>query len=79
MAQLHRYFYSPRILESVSRFVRGCSLCAVSKPSNRILGLHTPLPVLSLPWESVSMDFVGGLSMSRIGHDYLYVVVGLPN
>jgi hypothetical protein len=34
-----------------------------------------PLPVPSRPWESVSMDFVGGLPMSRKGHDYLYVVV----
>jgi hypothetical protein len=50
-------------------------LCATSKPSNRKLGLYTPLPVPSLPWESISMDFVGGLPMSRKGHDYLYVVV----
>jgi hypothetical protein len=61
--------------ESVSRYVRGCSLCATSKPSNRNLGLYTPLPVPSRPWESISMDFVGGLPMSRRGHDYLYVVV----
>ena len=63
------------MLESVSCFIRGCSLCAVSKPSNRKLGLYTPLPVPSRPWESVSMDFVGGLPLSRKGHDYLYVVV----
>jgi hypothetical protein len=61
--------------ESVLRYVRGCSLCATSKPSNRKLGLYTPLPVPSRPWESISMDFVGGLPMSRRGHDYLYVVV----
>ena len=29
----------------------------------------------SRPWESVSMDFVGGLPLSRKQHDYLYVVV----
>ena len=50
-------------------------MCATNKPSNRKLGLYTPLPVPSHPWESVSMDFVGGLPMSRKGHDYLYVVV----
>jgi hypothetical protein len=61
--------------ESVSRYVRGCLLCATSKPINRKLGLYTPLPVPSRPWESISMDFVGGLTMSRRGHDYLYVVV----
>jgi hypothetical protein len=61
--------------ESVSRYVRGCALCATSKPSNRKLGLYTPLPVPSRPWESISTDFVGGIPMSKKNHDYLYVVV----
>ena len=61
--------------ESVSRYVRGCSLCATRKPRNRNLGLYTPLLVPSRPWESISMDFVGGLPMSKKNHDYLYVVV----
>jgi hypothetical protein len=61
--------------ESVSQYVRGCSLCATSKPRNPKLGFYTPLPVPSRPWESISMDFVGGLPRSRKGHDYLYVVV----
>jgi hypothetical protein len=75
VANLQRYCYWPKMNESVSRYVRGCSLCATSKPSNRKLGLYTPLPVPSRPWESISMDFVGGLPMSKKNHDYLYVVV----
>ena len=64
------------MLESVSRFIKGCSLCVVSKPSiNRKLGLYTPLHVPSRPWESVSMDFVGPLPFSKRGHDYLYAFV----
>jgi hypothetical protein len=59
----------------VTRYVKGCVMCSVSKPSNRKLGLYTPLPIPSRPWESVSMDFVGGLPLSRKSHDYLYVVV----
>ena len=59
----------------VSKYVKGCVLCATSKPSNRKLGVYTPLPVPSHPLENVSMDFVGGLLMSRKGHEYLYVVV----
>ena len=61
--------------ETVSRYVRGCTMCAKIKRSNRKLGLYTPLPIPSHPRESVSMDFVGGLPKSRKGHDYLYVVV----
>ena len=61
--------------EIVSRYVKGWSTCAICRPSNRKLGLYTPLPIPSCPWETISMDFVGGLLMSRKGHDYLYVVV----
>jgi len=53
--------------EIVSRYVRGCTMCAKSKPGNRKLGLYTPLSVPSHPLESVSMDFVG-LPKSRKGH-----------
>jgi hypothetical protein len=61
--------------ESVLEYVRGCSLCATSKPSNRKLGLYTPLPVPSRSQERISMDFVGGLPMYTKNHDYFYVVV----
>jgi hypothetical protein len=75
IVQLQIYYYWPRMNEIVSKYVKECVLCATSKPSKRKLGLYTPLLVPSQPWESVSMDFVGGLSMSKTGHDYLYVVV----
>ena len=61
--------------DTVSKYVKVCVMCATCKPSNRKLGLYTPLLVLSRPWESVSMDFVGGLPMSKKGYDYIYVVV----
>ena len=50
-------------------------MCAKSKPSNINLGLYTPLLVPSRTWGSVSMEFVGGLPMSRKEHGYIYVVV----
>jgi len=75
VANLKRYCYWPKMNESVSRYVRGCSLCATSKPSNIKLGLYTPLLVPSCPWEIISMDFVGGLPMYKRNHDYIYVVV----
>jgi hypothetical protein len=74
-SQLQRFFYWPQMHENVSKYVKGCTMCAIRKPSNRKLGLYTPLPIPSRAWESVSMDFLGGLCMSRKGHDYLYVFV----
>jgi len=59
----------------VTLYVKGCVMCFASNPSNRKLGLYTALPIPSHPQESVSMDFVGGLPLSRKSHDYLYVVV----
>ena len=61
--------------EIVTKYVKGCVTCSTCKPTNRKLGLYSPLPVPSHPWESISMDFVGGLPMTKGGHDYLYVVV----
>ena len=49
VVNLQRYFYWPHMFDSVSRFIIGCSLCEISKPSNRKLGLYTPLPVPSHP------------------------------
>jgi len=75
VAQLQRFCYWPRMHEIVSSYIKGCTMCAKSKPNNRKLGSYTPLPVPSRPWESVSMDFIGGLPKSRKCHDYLYVIV----
>jgi len=75
VAQLQRFCYWPRMSETISRYVKGCAMCAKSKLSNIKLGLYTPFLVPSHPWESISMDFVGGLPKSRKGHEYIYVVV----
>jgi hypothetical protein len=65
VANLQRYFYWPKMNESVSIYVRGFSLCAIRKSSNQKLVLYTPLSIPSHPWERISMDFVGGLPMSK--------------
>jgi hypothetical protein len=65
--------------EIVSKYVKGCVMCATSKPRNKKLGLYMPLLVPSHPWESLSMDFVRGLIISRKGHDYLYVFMDIFN
>jgi hypothetical protein len=37
-------------------------------------GIYHPLPIITRPWESISMDFLGGLLTKQKGHDYLFVV-----
>jgi hypothetical protein len=49
VAQLQRYFYWPQMIETIPKYVKGCVLCATSKPSNRNFGLYKPLLVPSQP------------------------------
>lgn len=71
---LQCYVYWARMHVDVSRFIWSCVLCNTSKPSRK-LGLYTPLPVPNRPWESISMDFLGGLPTTTTRFDYLFVVV----
>jgi hypothetical protein len=75
MAHLQRFCYCPQMKETVTKYVKGCVMCSTCNPTNRKLGLYSSLPIPSHPWESISMDFVGGFPMLKMGHDYLYVVV----
>jgi hypothetical protein len=74
MADLQRFCYWPQMKKIVTKYVKGCVMYSNCKPTNRKLGLYSPLPIPSHPWERISMDFVGGLPMTKGGHDYLYVV-----
>jgi len=75
LCHVQRFCFWPHMKNIVTRYVKGCVMCSVLKPSNRKLGLYTPFPIYSRPWESMSMDFIGGLPLSRKSHDYLYVGV----
>ena len=74
LCHLQMLCYWPQMKNIVTLYVKGCVLCSVCNPSNRKLGLYTPL-VSSFPWESASMDIVGSLPLSRRGHDYFHVVL----
>ena len=61
--------------ETIVKYIKGCVMCSTRKLSSQNIGLYMPLPVPLRPWDIISMDFVGGISMFRRGHDYMYVVV----
>ena len=60
--------------ETMPKYIKGSIMFATSKPRNKHFMLYTPL-VTSHPWETILIDIVGGLSMSKTSHDYIYVVV----
>jgi hypothetical protein len=60
---------------NVERVCARCVTCRQAK--SRVLphGLYTPLPVPSVPWIDISIDFILGLPRSRKGTDSIFVVV----
>ncbi len=69
----------PKILDDVKAFCESCQLCQQGKARNhKPYGLLTPLPVLSRPWETIGIDFVGPLPESSNRHgafDMICVII----
>jgi hypothetical protein len=77
-ASYHRIkglFAWPGLKHVVQRFVQSCPTCQQAKPDRaKYPGLLQPLPVPSMAWQSISMDFVEGLPSSG-GKNCILVVV----
>jgi hypothetical protein len=65
--------------EDVARYIIGCILCCTNRPCNRKQVIYHPLSIPTQPWESISMDLLGGLPTTRKGHEYLFVEVDLDS
>jgi hypothetical protein len=55
--------------------VKRCVVCQKAKSRLNPHGLYTPLPIPSIPWEDISMDFIVGLPRTKKGRDSILVVV----
>ena len=64
---LATHFFWPRMRRDVERYVCLCSTCQKVKSRLNPHGLYMPLPVPSVPWEDISMDFVLGLLRTKRG------------
>jgi hypothetical protein len=75
VAMLQKYFYWLKLRQEVNKYIRSCTACTIYKPTTKKQGMYTPLPTPDRPWESISMDYMSGLSSTKWGNDCGFVVV----
>jgi hypothetical protein len=72
---LVNHFFWQKMRRDVERHVQRCPTCHKAKSRLNPHGLYTPLPISSVPWEDISVDFVLGLPRTKRGKDSIFVVV----
>ena len=65
---LATHFFWPKMRRDVERSIARCTTCQAKSRLNPH-GLYMPLPVPSVPWEDISMDFVLGLPRTKKGSE----------
>jgi hypothetical protein len=69
------HFFWPKMRWDIERFVARCTTCQNAKSRLNPHGLYMPLPVPSVSWTDISMDFVLGFIRTKRGRDSIFVVV----
>jgi hypothetical protein len=72
---LTAHFFWPKMRCDVECYVSRCTTRNKAKSRFNPYGLYMPLPIPSIPWEDISMDFVLGLSRTKRRRDNIFVVV----
>ncbi|CAH9124286.1 unnamed protein product [Cuscuta epithymum] len=73
---LKKNFWWPKMKKEVAEFVARCLNCQKVKAERcKPKGLVQPLEVPKWKWDSISMDFVGGLPLTKSGKDKVWVIV----
>ena len=76
LATLKKNLFWPRMKKDVASYLARCIECQEAKFEHQHpAGLLNPLPISEWKWETVSMDFITGLSRTKYQHDSVMVVV----
>jgi hypothetical protein len=67
--------FGQKMRHGVERYVSWCTTCNKAKSQLNAHGLYMPLPIPSVPWEDISIDFILGLPRTKRGSDSIFVVV----
>lgn len=72
--KIQRFYYWPGMHRDVKRFIDHCKPCLENKiPQEKPAGLMYTTPA-TIPWEVVTIDFVGPFPRSSKGHRHLLVI-----
>ncbi|WJX40142.1 hypothetical protein P8452_27648 [Trifolium repens] len=73
---LKKLFWWPGMKRQISEFVYACLVCQKSKIEHqKPSGMLQPLFIPEWKWDSIAMDFVGGLPRTTRGNEVIWVVV----
>jgi hypothetical protein len=72
---LAAHFFWPKMRRDVECYVSWCTTYNKAKSQLNPHGLYIPLPIPSVPWEDISMDFILGLPKTKWGRDSIFVIV----
>ena len=75
-SKIARSYYWPGMSKDIRKHTKECDACQRTKSSTQppIGELH-PLPIPQRPWQSIGMDYLGSVPMSKSGHDMILIVV----
>jgi hypothetical protein len=65
VVMLQQHFYWPKLRQDVSKYIRSCTACAISKPTIMKQGMYTPLTTSKRLRESISMDYMSSLPSTK--------------
>lgn len=73
---LTRTMYWKNMNDSVKIFVQSCSQCQRNKASNQLpSGLLQPIPTPERRWDTVTIDFIGPLPLTKKGNNSIITIV----
>jgi hypothetical protein len=72
---LAAHFFWTKMRRDVERYMSRCTTCNKVKSRLNPHSLYMPLPIPSVPWEDIFLDFILGLPRTKMGRDNIFMVV----
>jgi hypothetical protein len=76
LQRLKQLYYWPNMRRSVQKYISQCQSCQLNRGSNQLpIGLLQSLEIPGKRWETVTMDLITQLPVTKKGHDAIIVFV----